>query len=73
MATTLALGCWSLGARAQKLPDYHKQCQVGSSSGAATTVHRRLTLTVVAIIRWFKDLDVIFIIFRVLCIYCEPL
>jgi hypothetical protein len=26
MAMILALGCWSLGARARRLPDYHQQC-----------------------------------------------
>jgi hypothetical protein len=51
MATTSTLGRWSLGTRAQRLLDCHEQCQVGSSSGAATATHRWLALAVVMVIK----------------------
>jgi hypothetical protein len=47
MAATLALGRWSLGAHARRLPDYHQQRQADSGKGAATTVRRRLALAAV--------------------------
>ena len=67
MAATLALGRWSLGARARRLPDCHQQRQAGSDGGAATAARRRLALATVVVVRWSKDLDVIIIICGVLC------
>jgi hypothetical protein len=63
MATISALGHWSLGARAQRLPDCHQQCQADSGMGAAIAARQRLTLAAVMIVRWSKDLTVIFIMF----------
>ena len=67
MATTSSLGRWSLGARARRLPDCHQQWHAGSGNGAATAARRRLALAAVVFVRWSKDLDVIFIMFRILC------
>jgi hypothetical protein len=33
----------------------------------------QLTLAVVVVVRWSKDHDVVFIMFRVLSTFCEPL
>jgi hypothetical protein len=71
MAVTLALGRWSLGARARRLPDCHHHCQAGSGKGAATTARRRLALVTIVVVRWSKNLDVISIMFGVLCTFCE--
>ena len=71
--TTSALGRWSLGARAQRLPGCHQQHQAGSSTGAATTARQRLTPVAVVVIRWSKNLDVIFNMFGVFCTSCELL
>jgi hypothetical protein len=38
MAMTSARGCWSLGARAQRLPGCHQQRQADSGKVAATAV-----------------------------------
>jgi hypothetical protein len=66
-ATILALRRWSLGTRARRLPDCHQQCQVDSGMGAAIAAHRRLTPAAVVVVRWSKDLNVIFIMFRLPC------
>ena len=67
IATTSALGRWSLGARARRLSGCHRQGQAGSGKGAATAARQRLILTAVVVARWSKDLDVIFIMFDVFC------
>jgi hypothetical protein len=67
MAMIAAMGRWSLGAHARKLPDYHQHHQVGSVKGAMTAACQRLTLAAVVIVMWSKDLDIISIIFSVLC------
>jgi hypothetical protein len=61
MAMTSALGHWSLGARAQRLPEYHQQHQLDSGKGMTTVAHGRLAMAVVVVVRWFRDLNVIFI------------
>jgi hypothetical protein len=57
-----------VGARARRLPDYHQQRQAGSGKGAARCW---LVLAVVVVSRWSMNLDVIFIMFGVLCTSCE--
>jgi hypothetical protein len=59
MATISALGRWSLGACARRLPD----CQADSGMGAATAARQRLTPAAVMVVRWSKDLTIIFIMF----------
>jgi hypothetical protein len=49
----------------------HQQRQVDSGTGAATVAHRRLAPAVVVVIRWSKDLNVIFIMFGLPCTSCE--
>ena len=71
MAATAALGRWSLGARARRLPVCHQQRQAGSDGGAATAARRRLAPAAVVVARWSKDLDVIFIMFEMFCTACE--
>jgi hypothetical protein len=71
MAVTSALGSWSLEACAQRLLHYHQQRQVDSSKGAATAARWRLALVAVVVVRWSKDLDVIFTMFVMLCTYYE--
>jgi hypothetical protein len=66
MAANLALGRWSLGARARRLPDCHQHRQVGSGKGAATMACRRLALLTLVVVRWSKNIDVISII----CLGC---
>jgi hypothetical protein len=56
----LVLGRWSLGARAQRLSDCHQQCQADSGKGAATAARQRLALAVVVVVKWSRDLNVIF-------------
>jgi hypothetical protein len=73
MATTSTLGRWSLGARARRLPDCHQQRQADSGRGAATAARRRLALAAIVVVRWYKDLDVIFFTFVMLCTTCETL
>ena len=68
MATTSAPGRWSLGARARKLPGCHQQRQADSARGAA---RRRLALAAGVVARWFKDLEVMFIMFEMFCTACE--
>jgi hypothetical protein len=70
-ATTLALGRWSLGARARRLHDCHQQRHADSGKGAATAAHRRLALAAVVVVRWSKDLNVIFIMFELPCTSCK--
>ena len=71
MATTLSLGRWSLGARARRLPDCHQQWHAGSGNGAATTARRRLVRAPAMVVRLSTDLDLIFIMVEVFCIYDE--
>ena len=71
MAATSALGRWSLGARARRLPGCHQQRQAGSGRGAATAARRWLALAAVVVARWSKDLNVIFIMFEVFYTACE--
>jgi hypothetical protein len=61
MAMIAAMGRWSLGAHAQRR-------QAGSGKGAAC---QRLALAAIVVSRWSKDFDVIFIMFGVLCTFCE--
>jgi hypothetical protein len=63
-ATITVSGRLSFGAR--RVPD--RQGQAGSGREAA---RRRLDLTVVVVVLWCRNLDVIFIIFEVLCISGE--
>jgi hypothetical protein len=70
-ATTSALGRWSLRARARRLPDCHQQHQANSDKGTVIVACRRLALAAVVVVRWSKDLNVIFIIFGLPCISCE--
>ena len=67
MATTSSLGRWSLWTRARRLPDCHQQWQCRLRNGAATAARRRLALAAIVVVRWSKDLDVNFIMFRILC------
>jgi hypothetical protein len=69
--TTLALGWWFLGEHARVLSDCDEQCQVGSSGGVV--VYQPLALLVVVVVRWSKELNVIFIIFGGACTSYEPL
>lgn len=41
--------------------------RAGSGKGAATAAHRRLARTAVVVVRWSWNLDVIFIMFEMLC------
>ena len=67
MAATSALWRWSLGARARRLSGCHQQREAGSGRGATTAARRRLALAAVVIVRWSKNLDVIFIMFEMFC------
>ena len=58
-----------LRARARRLSGCHRQGQAGSGMGAATAAHRWLVLAAPMVIRWSMDLDVIFIMFEVLCTF----
>jgi hypothetical protein len=58
---------WSLGACARRLPGCHRQDQAGSGMGAATAARRRLVLAAAVVVRWFRDHDVMFIMFGVIC------
>jgi hypothetical protein len=71
MAATSALRRWSLGARARRLPNCHQQRQADSAKGAAIETRRRLAPIAVVVVRWIKDLNIIFIMFVVLCTSCE--
>jgi hypothetical protein len=51
---------WSLGVRARRLPGCDRQ-------GRADSDRERLVLTVVVVVRWSRNLDVIFIMFEVIC------
>jgi hypothetical protein len=42
---------WSLGARARRLPSYHRQGQAGSVMGAATVARRRFVLAAAMIVQ----------------------
>jgi hypothetical protein len=63
MAATSALESWSLGACERRLPHCHQQHQADSVKGAATAARRRLALAAVLVVRWSKDLNVIFTMF----------
>ena len=45
----------------EDFPSCHQQHQAGSGKGAAKAAHRRLALAAVVVIRWSKNIDVIFI------------
>lgn len=64
---TAAPGRWSLGACARRLPGCHRQGQAGSSRGVATAAYRQLVHTVVVVVWWSRNLNVIFIMFEMLC------
>jgi hypothetical protein len=66
MAMTSTLGRLSLVAHARRLPAYHEQQHVDSGRATATTARRRLVLVAIAAVRWFKNLDVFFL----LCLEC---
>lgn len=59
MMETVTPERWSLKACVRRLPDCHRQ-------GRATMTHHRLVLTAVAVFRWCRNLDVIFIMFKML-------
>jgi hypothetical protein len=63
----LALGRSSLGARARRLSKYHQKCQANSGIGAAIPARWRLAPAAAVVIMWFKDINVIFIMFGLLC------
>jgi hypothetical protein len=67
----LDLGRWSLAVRARSLLDCHQQWKTDSGMGAATAAHRRLALAAVVVVRWSKDLNIIFIMFGLSCTSCE--
>ena len=60
MATTVALGRWSLGARAQRLPVCHQQGQAGSGRGVTTTARQQFVLAAVVVLRCSRNLYVVF-------------
>ena len=68
---TAAPGRWSLGARARRLLGCHRQRQVGSDIGATTTAHQPLVLATVVVVWWYRYLDIIFIMFGILCTSSE--
>jgi hypothetical protein len=68
---TLAFGRWFLGTRARRIPDCHQQHQADSGKGVITAARRWLALAIVVVVRWSKDLDIIFIMFEVLCTCCK--
>jgi hypothetical protein len=49
-------------------PNCHQQCRANSGKEATIMMCRRLTLAALLVFKWSKDLDVIFIMFGVLCI-----
>jgi hypothetical protein len=62
-AVISALGRWSLGEHARRLPDCHLQRQEAA--------RQRLAPAAVVVVRWSKDLNVIFIMFGLACTSCE--
>ena len=60
MTTTAALGYWSLGAHARRLPGCHQQGQAGSGRGVTTRARRQFVLAAVVVVRCSRNLDVIF-------------
>jgi hypothetical protein len=64
MVAALALGCWSLGARARMLPDCHQHRQADFGKGAT---RQRLVPATVVVVRWSKYLNVLSIMFGMLC------
>ena len=54
---------WSYGALARRLPDYLLQQVVPDSGdgGVMTAARLGLALVLVVVVRWFTNLDVIFI------------
>jgi hypothetical protein len=53
------------------LPDCHQQRQDDYGKGAAIAARRRLALAVVVVVRWSKDLNVLFIMFGLPFTSCE--
>ena len=60
MTTTAALGYWSLGAHARRLPGCHQQGQAGSGRGVTPTARQQFVLADVVVICCSWNLDVIF-------------
>jgi hypothetical protein len=63
----------SLGAHAQIFLVFHRQGQADSVRGAVTAARQRLILAPAVVIRWSRNLVVIFIIFEILCTSGEVL
>ena len=57
---TTTLGHWSLGARARKILNSHRQGQAGSGMGVATGACRQLVLAATVVVWWSRDLNIIF-------------
>lgn len=73
MAMTVTPERRSLGARAQRFSGCRRQCQVGSGKGTATAARRRLVPAAAMVLQLSMYFNVIFIMFRVLCISDESL
>ena len=73
MATIVAPELCSLGAHARKRHDCHRQGQAGSSMRAAIVARRRLDLAATMVVQLSMDLDVIFIMFELLCTFGDSL
>jgi hypothetical protein len=73
MVPSSTLEHWSLEAHAQRFLGCHHQRQASSSTGAAAAAHRQLALEAVVVVRWSKNLDVMFIMFEMICTSCELL
>jgi hypothetical protein len=71
--TISALGHWFLGARARRFSDCHQQNKANSDMGAATTARRRLAPATVLVVRWSKDVNVIFMMFGLPYTSCKLL
>jgi hypothetical protein len=71
--TISALGRWFLGARARRFSDCHQQSKANSDMGTTTTARRRLAPAAVVIVRWSKNVNVIFMIFGLSYTSCELL
>jgi hypothetical protein len=56
-------GALVLRGMCTKTSDCHQQCQADSGIEAATMARRRLAPAAVVVVRWSKDLNVIFIMF----------
>jgi hypothetical protein len=62
-------GVLVLRSRARRFPDCHQQRQADSGKRAVIAARQRLTLAVVVVVRWSKDLNAIFIMFGLPCTY----